>query len=102
MTLPKKLIEEGNKNVEIKKTINDLIDYLTAKEEAESKKVEEPDVVNTYRMTVQTAQVPVEETIEEEVPVGTMVEVSDRMVKVKRERGFEYMTTENWLKSQDK
>jgi hypothetical protein len=98
MTLPKKLIIEGSKSLEIKRTINDLIDYLTAKEEAESKKVEEPDAVNTYRMTLQTATLPVEEVIEPEVPVGTVEEISEKMVRVKRVRGWERMSTENWAK----
>jgi hypothetical protein len=89
--LPKKLIVEGNKSIEIKKTINDLIDYLIAKEEVESRKVEESNPVNMHRMTVQTATLPVEDIIEPDVVVGTVEEVSDKLVKIKRERGWEYV-----------
>lgn len=88
MKLPQKLIIEGQKSIEIKRAINDLIDYLTAKEEAESKKVEVPSEVNTYRMTLQTAAVPFEQPVETDVPVGTVEEITEKLVKVKGERGW--------------
>ncbi len=90
---------EGEKNKLLKLKINEIIAYLTDKEQKERT---QPNPVHTYRMTLQTstlADEPVE--VPDEVPVGTMEEVSDKLVKVKRARGWEYLSHENWLKESE-